>query len=161
MLKSIYNCSYLKKLRLTNHMNHQTNKELEKHPLYPSGEWEGFFTYDGFAGKDKMDFYLEFSEGKIKGYGDDSVGRFKWDGIYNKQDGNCSLVKFYIGNHNVYYSGYVDENGIWGQWFIPPFTNGEFHIWPKKDAGNCLENEISEEEIDALEEKLFEIEVIT
>ncbi len=141
-------------------MNRRTDiKKLEEHPLYPSCEWEGFYTYEGFAGKDKMDFYLEFMDGKITGFGEDAVGRFVWKGLYDKYQGTCSMVKHYTGKHQVFYSGYVDENGIWGKWFIAPFSTGGFHIWPRKEGKECNAEEISEEEIDVLEEKILEIEV--
>jgi len=27
----------------------------------------------------------------------------------------CELMKTYLGRHSVVYSGYADENGIWGK----------------------------------------------
>jgi len=37
-----------------------------------------------------------------------------------------------VGAHSVEYTGYADENGIWGKWSIKKGRAGEFHIWPKK-----------------------------
>lgn len=55
-------------------MNHKTDKnKLEKHPLYPSCEWEGFYIYEGFEGKGKMDFYLEFSNREKADFSGDLV----------------------------------------------------------------------------------------
>jgi hypothetical protein len=45
----------------------------------------------------------------------------------------------------VYYDGHVDENGIWGTWYIPPFMSGGFHIWPKKrEADESVEESVAE-----------------
>jgi hypothetical protein len=40
----------------------QTGEELEKHPLFPSGEWEGFYThaFGPHARRHMMSFALTF-----------------------------------------------------------------------------------------------------
>lgn len=105
----------------------------EKHPLFPSGDWEGFFTYTQGpnAFRNKMDIQLFFQENKVTGGGSDEVGSFTWEGQYDTSGLWCNLIKFYA-THRVFYQGQVDENGIWGSWEIPPFSRGGFHIWPKK-----------------------------
>ena len=106
----------------------------ETHPLFPSGEWEGFYTYTygPQAHRDPMYCVLEFKNGGINGNGSDAVGAFIWSGTYDIAQQTCALVKQYIGQHQVMYHGHADETGIWGNWDIPPFSKGGFHIWPKK-----------------------------
>ena len=101
---------------------------LEQHPLFPSGEWEGFYSYTP-SDKHQMKTSLIFKKCTIKGLGSDDIGEFTWKGIYNKDELTCSLEKRYK-NHSVNYSGNIDENGIWGQWNIDS-EKGGFHLWPK------------------------------
>ena len=75
---------------------------------------------------------LDFSNGSISGDGSDPVGAYTWTGIYDTNAETCQLKKTYVGAHSVEYSGYADENGIWGKWTIKKQRSGEFHIWPKK-----------------------------
>jgi hypothetical protein len=103
----------------------------EPHPYFPSGEWEGFYTYPNKNAKDQMATILEFSGGKVSGSGSDIIGSFAWEGIYDIKAETCSMTKFYMGQHVVYYDGYADENGIWGSWTISEKWKGKFHIWPK------------------------------
>jgi len=44
----------------------------------------------------------------------------------------CTIVKSYP-THRVHYEGYIDENGIWGNWQLN-FNSGGFHLWPKEGA---------------------------
>lgn len=105
----------------------------EKHPLFPSGDWEGFFTYTQGpnAFRIKMDIELFFQENKVTGGGSDEVGSFTWEGQYDTGALWCNMTKYYT-THQVFYYGQVDENGIWGNWEIFPYSRGGFHIWPKK-----------------------------
>lgn len=103
----------------------------ETHPHFPSGEWEGFYTYPNSNAKDKMGTTLEFSNGKVSGSGSDPIGAFAWSGHYDVKAETCHMTKFYMGKHVVYYDGYADENGIWGSWTISNNWRGKFHIWPK------------------------------
>jgi hypothetical protein len=108
----------------------------ETHPLFPSGAWEGFYTYAKGAAADehKMQFLLTFKDNGVDGSGGDDVGSFSWQGSYNIGQMECALTKYY-STHSVYYKGQVDENGIWGLWEMGWMTGG-FHIWPKKDLKN-------------------------
>lgn len=110
----------------------QKNKS-ETHPLFPSGQWEGFYIYSfgPDAAQHKMDVSLNFQNNFIKGGGSDDVGAFSWEGNYDKENLSCRMIKKYA-THSVTYQGHVDENGIWGSWMMP-FMKGGFHIWPKKD----------------------------
>ena len=122
-----------------NKLDKKTTKET--HPLFPSGDWEGFYTYrqGPSAAQHKMGFYLDFANNKVKGTGSDDVGGFFWDGDYSKETMKCKMVKSYA-SHTVHYRGHVDENGIWGTWEMP-FMSGGFHIWPKGSNNNQEEEE--------------------
>ncbi len=105
---------------------------METNPLFPSGEWEGFYTYEfgPDARRYMMSFALTFKNGKVSGSGIDNVSRFSWHGNYDTEKLRCWMQKRYP-SHTVSYDGYVDQKGIWGIWEIPPYSRGGFHIWPK------------------------------
>lgn len=110
----------------------QAGENLETNPLFPSGEWEGFYTleFGPQAGRHMMSFTLTFKNGTVTGSGLDDVDYFTWRGLYDTEKLRCSLRKTYP-SHTVFYDGYVDQNGIWGSWDIPLFSRGGFHLWPK------------------------------
>lgn len=120
----------------------------ETHPLFPSGEWEGFYVYPGFLGKmrDSMHFILNFADGTVTGSGSDPVGAFVWQGVYDTKEQTCNMTKQYIGRHRVMYTGHADETGIWGTWNIRGSLSGEFHIWPKK-----REDEAEDETLESMD----------
>ncbi len=105
---------------------------METNALFPSGEWEGFYTYafGPDARRYMMSFALTFKNGKVSGSGIDNVSRFSWHGNYDTEKLRCWMQKRYP-SHTVSYDGYVDQKGIWGIWEIPPYSRGGFHIWPK------------------------------
>ncbi|MES1161383.1 MAG: hypothetical protein ABUM51_11535 [Bacteroidota bacterium] len=117
----------------------------EQHPYFPSGDWEGFYI-DPRRGNSKgeMAMTLDFSNGTIHGAGSDPVGVYTWTGTYDTKAETCQLAKTYVGAHSVEYSGYADENGIWGKWSIKKRSTGEFHIWPKKKGAGEDNEEIKE-----------------
>ncbi len=116
--------------------------QTEQHPLFPSGDWTGFYTYASgpTAVKHPMDCRLQFIDGRVSGEGVDDVAAFRWTGTYDTALLTCKLVKQYLGRHAVSYDGQVDENGIWGNWHLENFTGG-FHIKPR-DPG-AEESEIA------------------
>ena len=117
----------------------------EQHPHFPSGDWEGFYKDPrGRNPKGEMAMTLDFSNGKITGAGSDPVGVYSWVGSYDTKAETCQLSKTYVGAHTVEYSGYADENGIWGKWTIKGWSTGAFHIWPKKQATGSDEEEVKE-----------------
>lgn len=125
----------------------------EMHPLFPSGDWEGFYKYPyDFLPPGQMNCFLNFSQGVITGGGSDEVGAFNWRGSYDTKALTCQMTKHY-SSHTVDYQGYVDENGIWGNWRIDDFNRGGFHIWPKKggEEEEEVESEKAEEEIEELQ----------
>ena len=111
------------------------------HPLFPSGEWEGFYVYgQGLGnGQHKMFSFLEFRNGGVEGDGYDDVAAFIWSGVYDTELMTCKMTKRYT-THTVFYDGRVDENGIWGTWIIQRYKGG-FHIWPKKTPVDVAEEE--------------------
>jgi hypothetical protein len=122
----------------------EQNMQLEQHPDFPSGEWEGFYTYGASTRNDEMKLELEFANGEIVGSGTDSIGAFSWDGTYNTSTGECQLTKRYIRKHNVAYEGKADEGGIRGNWRIGvnEYDDGFFHIWPKDREAAEIEEAI-------------------
>ena len=124
------------------------NTNTEQNPLFPSGSWNGFYTYfkGPTADRHSMPCSLNFSEGKISGGGSDDVNSFSWTGTYDTKSLMCKMVKRYA-THTVDYQGRVDENGIWGSWTMMGWTGG-FHLWP-------TEAEKEEEEVEALLEELL------
>lgn len=127
-------------------INTEINKDLnEMHPLFPSGEWEGFYTYafGPDAQQHKMSLDLIFKINLITGSGSDDIGSFSWRGTYNTDALKCTITKHYA-SHTVFYEGSIDENGIWGTWSLT-WGHGGFHIWPKPSAAiDKLEVQLSE-----------------
>ena len=123
------------------------NNNTETHPLFPSGEWEGFYTMSEgpSAQQHMMHFTLFFENNVVNGGGSDDIGSFVWKGNYDTEGLWCKMTKHYV-THTVAYDGNVDENGIWGNWTIRVQLSGGFHIWPKKK-----EESIQEEEVESLE----------
>ncbi len=119
--------------------------DQEQDPLFPSGEWEGFYTYEYGPGASRhpMSCLLHFSAGRVVGEGVDLVGMYVWAGQYDRLAKTCNMRKQYLGAHSVEYQGHADETGIWGNWNIRNELKGGFHIWPIKNK--------EEEEEDALE----------
>jgi hypothetical protein len=113
------------------------NNNDEQHPLFPSGEWEGFYTYamGASARRHTMSLTLTFQNGAITGQGVDDVSAFRYQGDYDIAAMRCTMTKFYTARlHTVLYEGHVDENGIWGSWNIERRISGGFHIWPVKNG---------------------------
>ena len=53
-------------------------------------------------------------------------------GSYDLASGGVRLVKSYIGEHDVWYDGRNEDDGLWlwGVWEMRPFDRGGFHMWP-------------------------------
>ena len=150
--------------------------KTERHPLLPSGDWEGFYCYHYSPEQHKMFIELNLTNGIVSGSGIDDVAPFTWSGSYDLEKFKLQMTKKYH-SHEVFYKGDIDENGIWGIWEIvhdfsniPPelvghikaaFKNeitGGFHIWPKKQESNSTSNSMnSEEESEKLKELFVEI----
>jgi hypothetical protein len=98
-------------------------------PLFPTGQWVGFYTYGGGSDRFMMDLALEFFNGKMGGEGADGIGLFVIDGRYSEKDRECFWDKTYVGAHTVKYHGFREGKGIWGTWTLEGCKGG-FHIWP-------------------------------
>jgi len=112
--------------------NRDDAQNLEQDSRFPSGPWVGFFLQPyPPAGKYRMELQLTFRDGMLKGEGRDYIGRFLVTGRYEIDEGKCWWTKRYLGLHDVFYDGYNEGKGIWGNWSIDVFGRGGFHIWPK------------------------------
>jgi hypothetical protein len=133
-----------------------SDQDLETHPHLPSGPWEGFYRYNFSRAQHSMSQYLDFSRGRITGFGTDDVAIFNWDGTYDPDSGKVFMVKRYA-THKVWYKGHFDENGIWGIWEIfygddhtqpgSLMLTGDFHIWPKGDSRDTAAEETVSEQL--------------
>jgi hypothetical protein len=98
--------------------------------MYPSGEWQGFWDQDIWGRQEMRGLVLRFAGGAVEGEGRDMVGRFTFRGSYDDQ-GHVSLVKQYVGRHQVVYEGTYDGEGtILGRWFILGAGIGKFALSP-------------------------------
>jgi hypothetical protein len=69
---------------------------------------------------------LRFSADWIEGEGTDIIGPFTFQGQF-QGDASVTLVKQYLGRHQVLYQGQYDGEGtIFGQWSIGAFWRGPF-----------------------------------
>jgi hypothetical protein len=77
---------------------------------------------------------LRFAEGVVEGEGRDMIGRFTFSGAYDSE-GRVSMIKQYVGRHQVFYAGSYDGEGtIYGQWAIGQ-TTGPFALTPLRGPG--------------------------
>ena len=131
--------------------------QTETHPAFPSGDWEGFYTYSygEEAGRHRMAFNLNFENGEVTGGGTDNVGPFTWKGHYDTQTMTCVMLKSYL-THVVLYEGKVDENGIWGTWKISDHFTGGFHLWPTKNEDQAAIEALIEEVNQMIAERVVE-----
>lgn len=117
---------------------------------FPSGAWKGYWLQKSM-GRKWMQLDLRFREGRVEGGGTDCIGPFAIKGTYSVEDGKCSWIKQYFGQHSVPYQGYAEGKGIWGTWTIGQYAmvldKGGFHIWPRGQGGDAemLEAEADEE----------------
>jgi hypothetical protein len=80
------------------------------------------------------DLVLRFADGRIEGEGIDIIGRFTFAGEYDRT-GSVTLVKKYLGRHQVLYQGSYDGEGtIFGEWSIDTFWRGPFALSPERFA---------------------------
>ncbi len=110
--------------------------DLESDPRFPSGRWTGFFLDRRVPGKHQMELLLTFGHGNMTGEGRDFVGDFILRGRYSLEDGKCHWHKRYLGQHDIFYQGFNEGQGIWGTWELHPreiygLVQGGFHIWPE------------------------------
>ena len=84
--------------------------------MFPSGVWRGFWEQQECGRQPMEAFELHFRGGLATGHGRDVVGRFTFHGEYDEKTGRVTLVKQYLGRHQVVYDGRPDgEGSILGQ----------------------------------------------
>jgi hypothetical protein len=92
-----------------------------------SGRWSGYWEARGW-GRRPMRLTLRLDGGVIEGEGDDCIGAFTFSGSYD-EGGQVSMVKSYVGQHQVRYDGAYDGEGtIFGTWSIGPDWTGPFAL---------------------------------
>jgi hypothetical protein len=98
--------------------------------MFPSGVWRGYWEQTGFGRQLMGPLELHFADGKISGQGNDCIGPFTFSGRYDKE-GRVTLIKQYLGRHQVLYQGQHDGEGtIFGQWTIGQYDFGPFALTP-------------------------------
>ncbi len=116
---------------MTDPESHPAKPLAEPDDRFPSGPWAGFFLWPAVPGRHAMELRLTFREGVMSGEGRDRCGEFLVRGRYQTKDGKCWWTKKYLGKHDVFYEGFNEGRGIWGNWEIPRDSRGGFHIWPE------------------------------
>ena len=107
--------------------------------MYPSGKWRAYWEQPIWGRQLMHDLVLRFRDGMVHGEGRDCIGRFTFQGRYERQ-GTIRMVKQYIGRHRVLYEGTYDGEGtIFGRWSIGSLWSGPFamtreHAPPDPDA---------------------------
>jgi hypothetical protein len=97
-------------------------------PEFAYGEWQGFWVQPDGPDRHPMKMTLKFEGGKIDGVGDDEVGMFIVDGVYDEKSKLCSWTKKYVAMHEVLYSGSIDGRSIRGTWTVPKAWSGPFQL---------------------------------
>jgi hypothetical protein len=96
--------------------------------MFPSGSWRGYWEQPGWGRQPMNDLVLRFAGGAVEGEGTDCIGPFTFRGRYDGQ-GTVTLVKQYLGRHQVLYRGAHDGEGtIFGRWSIGEFWSGPFAL---------------------------------
>ncbi len=127
----------------------------------PDGAWRGFYTYRDSEVRHRMTLHLRFPQGKVRGTGVDGVGDFRVRGTYDAETGEVWFTKRYVRcgccgdeGHEVFYRGFADMNGIWGQWELTGGLGG-FRIWPGPREGDHVDATGIEEEATVEEPRLI------
>jgi hypothetical protein len=98
--------------------------------MYPSGAWKGFWDQASWGRQEMSGLVLRFAGGAVEGEGLDVIGPFTFRGRYDGQ-GHVSLVKQYVGRHQVHYEGRYDGEGtVFGRWSIVGAGEGKFALSP-------------------------------
>jgi hypothetical protein len=98
--------------------------------MFPSGSWRGYWEQPEYGRQEMRGLVLRFADGEVTGEGTDLIGPFIVRGNY-ASSGSMSLVKQYVGRHQVLYLGQHDGEGtVFGRWSIPPWSGGTFALAP-------------------------------
>jgi hypothetical protein len=96
--------------------------------MYPSGRWRGYWEQDFYGRQPMHNLVLRFADGRVEGEGVDVIGRFTFQGEYDDV-GSITLLKQYVGKHQVWYQGRYDGEGtIFGEWSISEWWRGPFAL---------------------------------
>ena len=107
--------------------------------------WRGFWEQPALGRQPMHDVVLRFSDEAIEGGGHDIVGRFTFAGQIGA-GGAVTMIKQYIGRHEVLYQGQYDGEGtIHGRWSIGPHESGPFVLHLAREGMNEDKIEISED----------------
>lgn len=88
--------------------------------------WQGYWEQPVWGRQPMRQLVLRFDGSDIEGEGVDVIGAFLFQGGID-DTGTVSLVKSYIGRHQVQYRGNYDGEGtIAGLWTIPGAMSGPF-----------------------------------
>jgi hypothetical protein len=99
--------------------------------MYPSGRWRGYWQQAGWGRQAMRDLVMRFAAGRVEGSGTDVIGRFTFRGEYDAA-GTVTLLKQYLGRHQVLYRGRYDGEGtIFGEWSIGELWRGPFALSPE------------------------------
>lgn len=103
--------------------------------MYPSGTWIGYWHQSSVGRHPMKEFELHFRpDGTVSGRGVDMVGRFTFDGEWDRATGQVQMTKQFLGKHQVRYDGRPDgEGSITGTWTIDYFGShdkGPFGLSP-------------------------------
>ena len=105
--------------------------------------WSGWWEQQWLGRQMMRNLTLEIGpEGVVTGGGDDLVGGFTFRGEL-RRDGTISLLKQYLGRHQVLYEGCNSGEGIFGTWYIGRYDSGRFALRPLAD-GAAEHDEIRE-----------------
>ena len=98
-----------------------------------SGEWVGYYTYQGNPKKCGMHLTLHFAGNEIKGAGIDGPGQFVIRGNYDEAQSRVSFSKAYVGKHTVQYEAQWQADEILGTWSLQQgerLMQGHMRMWP-------------------------------
>ena len=98
--------------------------------MYPTGAWKGYWDQLGWGRQEMRGLVLRFAGGTVEGGGDDVIGRFTFHDRYDDR-GHVTMVKRYVGRHEVLYEGRYDGEGtVFGRWTIGDIWEGNFALTP-------------------------------
>ena len=97
-------------------------------------KWTGWWEQSGLGRRPMHNLMLDFAaDGTVAGGGQDCIGRFTFKGQI-RPSGAISLVKQYIGRHQVNYEGHNSGEGIFGTWHVAGCWTGKFALQPLADS---------------------------
>ena len=94
---------------------------------------EGWWEQAEFGRQPMKHLIIDFSDGQLRGCGEDIVGAFTLTGRLDQDQ--VIIRKQYVGQHSVEYLGTSEGEGLYrGQWNIGGDVGGEWEIYFKTIA---------------------------